>query len=194
MVALFLSFTFSFCSFALSFVRFFPFVGSFFRSFALSLVDSSVYVFRRVFIVNSLLILQNFSTARKSGNILFVILKSVFRPTLVRVWKVAHYPTFHTLMSVGRKKLLSMGYVRKFVAFTEKYEFYDIMMIINFLDRFVSRSIEKTSKISFKPLFWQKTPLKLGLAYRNVRDRIFWKFTIYLRCAEIISSDCSSNI
>ena len=62
---------------------------------------------------------------------------------------MAHYPTFHTLMSVGRKKLLSMGSVGKFVAFTEKYEFYDIMMIINFLDRFVSKSIEKTIKDLF---------------------------------------------
>ena len=38
--------------------------------------------------VNNLLVLQNFTIARKSGNILFTYWKHFFRPTLVRVWNV----------------------------------------------------------------------------------------------------------
>jgi len=38
--------------------------------------------------------------------------------------------------------------VRKFVAFTEQNEFYDIVLIIHFLDRFVSKSIEKNHQRS----------------------------------------------
>ena len=43
--------------------------------------------------------------------------------------------------------------VRRFVAFTETNEFYNVVPVINFMDRFVSKSIEKPSTISFKPLF-----------------------------------------
>ena len=61
--------------------------------------------------MNNLLVLQNFSIARKSGNILFTYWKHFFRPTLVRVWNVGRYPTFHTLTSVGRK--ICFQYVKR---------------------------------------------------------------------------------
>ena len=39
------------------------------------------FIISKISTINSLLVLQNFTTARKSGN----ILKSFFRPTLIRV-------------------------------------------------------------------------------------------------------------
>ena len=66
--------------------------------------------------VDSLLVLQNFTTARKAATF-FRRTESFFRPTLIHHHHLYPHlaiyfgspftrcPTFHTLMSVGRKKL-----------------------------------------------------------------------------------------